>query len=105
VVRPVKSAGGSGGLRATGVRLFLVSEFPAVAVGIQISPETPEQRAERRAEQRGELIFVAAGSFADLEEALALRVRLRALRICGDFLRFSGTPAPVSSGFGHKTDI
>jgi hypothetical protein len=36
----------------------LLSEV-ALAVGIQLSPETPEQRMERRAEQRGELIFVA----------------------------------------------
>lgn len=54
-------------LRATGVRLFLASELPALVVGMQLSPETPEQRMERRAEQRGELIFVAAGAFADLE--------------------------------------
>jgi hypothetical protein len=54
-------------LIATGVRMFLASELPSLAVGIQLSPVTSEQRMERRAEQRGELIFVAAGAFADLE--------------------------------------
>jgi hypothetical protein len=34
----------------------------------QLSPETPEQRADRQAEKRGALVFVAGGTFADLED-------------------------------------
>ncbi len=51
-------------LRGTGVRLFLVSELPFFASD-RPRPETPEERAEREAEKRGELVFVAIGGFAD----------------------------------------
>jgi hypothetical protein len=55
-------------LRATGIRLFLASELPVLTMPQPLSPETPEQRAEHQAEKRGEIVFVATGAFADLED-------------------------------------
>jgi len=66
-------------LRATGVRLFLVSELPAFASD-RPRPETPEARAERQAEESGDLVFVAVGGFCDCED------ECRRYRFWGDFV-------------------
>jgi hypothetical protein len=66
-------------LRATGVRLFLVSELPAFAAD-RPRPRTPEERADRQAEERGDVVFVAIGGFCDCEECG------REFRFWGDFV-------------------
>jgi hypothetical protein len=65
-------------LKSTGVRLFLASELAFYAEG-RPQPSTPEERADRQAEERGDLVFVAIGGFCDLEDDG------RAFRIWGSF--------------------
>jgi hypothetical protein len=54
-------------LRATGVRLFLVSELPFFASD-RPRASTPEERVDRLAEERGDVVFVAIGGFCDCED-------------------------------------
>lgn len=53
-------------VRATGVRLFLAGEV--FSADERLRPSTPEERADRQAEQRGEVVFVAIGGFCDCED-------------------------------------
>jgi hypothetical protein len=53
-------------VRATGLRLFLVGEV--LSPGDRLMPRTPEERADHKAEQRGEVVFVAGGGFCDCED-------------------------------------
>jgi hypothetical protein len=66
-------------LRATGVRLFLVGELSFFAEG-RPAPSTPEERANRDSEERGEVVFIALGAFCDLDDDG------REFRFWGDFV-------------------